>query len=290
MTDGESDYHSVKHLIEGEDLEKLRFASNIKIIDFRRPEDFHKAHIAGAINMWRTDIESNTYPYKGMMADRLKIEKRFSALGISNKDQLIIYDDNGACDASRLWWVLRYYGFYNTKILNGGLTSWKLENRSLTAEQTKHVASNFKLPVIQDVLLYAKLGDLERLKVDDGNVLLDTRTGDEFSGKRQKKGASRAGHIPNGILVDWAQTIEFNSTKKFKPYNTLLDLYLKNGITNDKEIYTYCHSGVRSAHTTFVLTQLLGYRHVKNYDGSWIEWSFHKELPIQQDITTTIFK
>ena len=111
-----------------------------------------------------------------------------------------------------------------------------------------------------------------------------------FLGNVKKKGASRGGHIPNSILLDWGHAVDFKATKKFKSYKDLLDLYQSKGITKEKEIYIYCHSGVRSAHTTFVLTELLGFKNVKNYDGSWIEWSFNKDLPIEQDIITTIFK
>ncbi|AUP77434.1 sulfurtransferase [Flavivirga eckloniae] len=283
-------YYSTKHLIESEDLKVLNTSSNIKIIDFRKPEAFLKAHLDHAINIWRTDIEDDTFPYKGIMASRAKIEALFSKLGIKNEDELIIYDENGACDASRLWWILKNYGFDNVKILNGGLTAWEHKGGALTSDIMSYNTSSFRLPSNENMSLYADLKDIKSLVVDDNTILLDTRTGNEFSGKRQKRGASRGGRIPNSVLLDWAEAIEFNTTKKFKSYKDLLDLYESKGITKEKKVYVYCHSGVRSAHTTFVLTELLGYKNVKNYDGSWIEWSYNKDLPIEQDTITTLFK
>lgn len=285
-----SDYYSTKHLIECEDLKVLNTSSNIKIIDFRKPEAFLKEHMVNAINIWRTDIDDNSFPYKGIMASRSKIEDLFSRLGIKNEDKLVIYDDNGACDASRLWWVLINYGFNNVKILNGGLTEWKHKNGPLTTKVIFYDVSNFKFLHNKNRSLYVDLEGVKSLVVDDNKILLDTRTDDEFSGKRQKKGASRGGHIPNSICLDWGHAVDFNATNKFKSYKDLLDLYQSKGITKEKEIYIYCHSGVRSAHTTFVLTELLGFKNVKNYDGSWIEWSFNKDLPIEQDTITTILK
>ncbi|TGV00272.1 sulfurtransferase [Flavivirga rizhaonensis] len=283
-------YYSTKHLIECEELMTIQTASNIKIIDFRKPEAFLKEHLVNAINIWRTDIEDNSLPYKGIIASRSKIEALFSRLGIKQEDDLVIYDDSGACDSSRLWWLLKNYGFHNVKILNGGLTAWKHKKGRLTSNFIKYDTSNFKFPLKKEMTLYASLEDIKSLIIDENTMLLDTRNKDEFSGKRQKKGASRGGHIPNSILLDWAHAVNFNTTKKFKSYKDLLDLYQSKGITKEKEIYVYCHSGVRSAHTTFVLTELLGYKNVKNYDGSWIEWSFNKDLPVEQDTVTTIFK
>jgi thiosulfate/3-mercaptopyruvate sulfurtransferase len=119
--------------------------------------------------------------------------------------------------------------------------------------------------------------------LSDKTVILDTRTQDEFSGKTQKKGASKAGRIPGSIHIDWADAIHFDGDQRLKSKHELDSIYGSLHISKDTPIIVYCHSGVRSAHTTFVLTQLLGYTHVKNYDGSWTEWSYFDELPIEKD-------
>lgn len=120
-------------------------------------------------------------------------------------------------------------------------------------------------------------------------ILVDTRSFDEFSGKQQKKGASKAGRIPNSIHIDWAEAINFHGNQKIKSVETLTEFYAKKlKATKNDSIILYCHSGVSSAHTTFVLTQLLGYKNVKNYDGSWTEWSYFNDLPFTNDSLTKI--
>lgn len=281
-------YYSSKHLIEPEELLSLSKQQHIKIIDFRKEEDYAKNHINGSINIWRTDIEDSSYPYKGMMAKKEGIEQLFSRLGIKNDDTLIVYDDRGSCDAARLWWVLKNYDFESVKILNGGLISWEKAGGSINNHTVSITPSIFTLPNDTTFELYIKKEEI--IKIINSNkqaVILDTRNIDEFSGKRQKQGAFKAGRIPKSILIDWAETIDHKGTHKFKSYDNLNKIYSRMRASKTDTIIAYCHSGVRSAHATFVLTELLGYKNVKNYDGSWIEWSYFGDLPFEQDSTTT---
>ncbi|MFD2564410.1 sulfurtransferase [Aquimarina rubra] len=282
-------YYSSKHLIEAEELVLVFEKENIKVIDFRKEQDYTKEHISGAINIWRTDIEDNSYPYRGMMAKRQQIEALFSRLGITNTDTLILYDDRGVCDAARLWWILKNYDFESVKLLNGGLKAWKKVEGPTNDEKVSVIPSNFKLPEDGSFKLWIGKDEINNILVSGKNdIILDTRNMEEFSGERQKSGATKGGRIPNSILIDWAEAIDYNGTQKFKSFDQLEQIYgSKTGSKNDAVI-TYCHSGVRSAHTTFVLTELLGYKNVKNYDGSWVEWSYFDELPYEQDSITRI--
>ncbi|GAA4809962.1 sulfurtransferase [Litoribaculum gwangyangense] len=276
-----------QYLIETEELSLVINNPNIKLIDFRTPELYSEGHLPGAINIWRYQVEDDSYPYGGMMASKSQIETLFGGLGISNDNTIIIYDDNGLCDSSRLWWILQNYDFTNTKLFHGGINAWKKRGGVLTKELPTLIKTTFKLPENASMKYYISKENL--LSAMGNNVkIFDTRTEDEFSGKRQKKGAFRGGHIPNSKNIDWSRAIDYYGDMKLKPKGQLNEIY-KKFASKDDTIIAYCHSGVRSAHTTFVLTQILGYQNVKNYDGSWIEWSYFNDLPLKQDSITKIF-
>lgn len=124
--------------------------------------------------------------------------------------------------------------------------------------------------------------------MDRNTLILDTRSVDEFSGKRMKKGASKGGRIPGSRHIDWSEAVNYAGDKKFKSTKELNAIYGKLSADKGDTIIVYCHSGVRSAHTTFVLTQLLNYTTVKNFEGSWTEWSYFDELAYEQDSITTL--
>ena len=273
------------YLIEANELKVIAQQPNIKIIDFRKKEIYEKEHVVGALNVWRTDIEDASYPYTGIMASTTQIETLFGKLGIKTEDTIIVYDDNGLCEASRLWWILKNYDYKNIKLLQGGIAEWKANNGHVTTLKPKVDKAVFKLNKHPKMSYYASKEQVIKA-LNNKVVILDTRTIDEFSGKQQKKGAFKAGRIPNSIHIDWAEAININGDKRIKSSEDLEVIYSKLKAKKNDSIILYCHSGVRSAHTTFVLTQLLGYKNVKNYDGSWTEWSYFNDLPIERDSIT----
>ena len=284
----ESTSWSTEYLVEVADLKNHLKDSTFKVLDFRKESEYSKGHIKGAVNVWRTDIEDTTFAYAGMMASSSQIEALFNSNGINTGDTIIVYDDNGLCDASRLWWVLQNYDYNAVKLLHGGYSAWVAAGgaNSTTASITR--VGNFKL-ASNPSMKYAVSKEDVLTAVNNNRVILDTRTEDEFSGKRQKNGAAKGGRIPASVRIDWAEAIDYNGDKRIKSLEELQQIYgeLKN--SKEEQIVVYCHSGVRSAHTSFVLTQLLGYSNVKNYDGSWVEWSHIDSLPFIQDSTTTLY-
>lgn len=278
-----------RYLIEIDELLSIINQPDIKILDFRKEAFYSEGHIPNALNIWRTDIEDKAYSYKGMMAGKSQIEGLFGQLGINSKDQLIIYDDNGLCDASRLWWVLQHYNFTNVQLLNGGMRAWEKTGREISIEHPNVTETQFKFTGESQINHLASKEDVDNA-LKNNILLLDTRTTDEYSGKRQKKGASKGGRIPSSLHIDWAEAINYHGDKRLKSIDELESIYERLNASKQDSIIVYCHSGVRSAHTYFVLTELLGYENVKNYDGSWIEWSSFEDLPFEQDSLTTIIK
>lgn len=283
-------YYNPLALAEPSDLMKMSGKEHVKVIDFRKREDFDKGHIPGAIPMWRTDIEDRDAPVRGLIASREAMESLLSGLGISSEDTLVIYDDRGCVDAARLWWVLQVYGFDKSRLLNGGLQHWENQNGPVDSKYTALPPQPFRfegpgkpsLRIEKDRVL-ARLDDPEW-------TLIDTRSADEYSGKRQKEGAQAAGRIPGSINIDWAEAVHYHKDMTFRSVEDLRKKYRRLPKDPGQPIIAYCHSGVRSAHTSFVLTQLLGYDQVHNYDGSWLEWSTFAGAPIEKDSVTSILK
>jgi thiosulfate/3-mercaptopyruvate sulfurtransferase len=275
------------YLIEVDEFKRMVNQPNIRLLDFRKKEDYEIGHIKGALSIWRTDIEDRSYPYTGMMASPEQVESLFSNLGIASTDTIIVYDDNGLCNAARLWWILQNYDFTNIKLFEGGLTEWAAKGGLLSKDSPVLQKKVFKLPENPSMKYYVSKEDMEQA-IKTNTVILDTRSLDEFTGKLQKKGAVKAGRIINSVHIDWAEAINFHGNKKIKTLEALESIYGQLQIGKEDPIIVYCHSGVRSAHTTFILTQLLNYKNVKNYDGSWTEWSYYNDLPFEiVDLTQT---
>ena len=222
------------------------------------------------------------------MLKKKAIEQLFSSLGIGNDDLLVVYDDNGLCDAARFWWVLQQYGHTDIRLLHGSYSGWKAQLGNVTTEKPMLAKTDFTFKNNGSSELF--IGKNDVLTSIENMTLLDTRTPDEFSGKRQKKGAFKGGRIPTSISINWTSAIDYNDQKRIRPLDELDSIYSSHIHYKKDPIIVYCHTGVRSAHTIFVLTQLLGYENVRNYDGSWSEWSYFNDLPFEQDSITTILK
>lgn len=249
---------------------------SIILIDTRPDSSFKKGHLEGAASLWRPDIQSSLFPYKGMMLEKQALELLLGQLGATSKSRFVLYDNNGNVDAARLWWILTTYGHPDTYILNGGLqnTPKELVNQTIKALTPK----KFLFSKAEQPQLKASKEDVLAALTDSNTILLDCRTLDEFTGKVIKKNAFRAGRIPTAIHLNYTHSIAYHQTYQFKSDQELALIF--RAIPKDKKIIVYCQSGVRSAHTTFVLRQLLAYPNVANYDGSWIEWSHDQALPI----------
>lgn len=247
---------------------------NVVVIDVRPGVKYMTGNVKGSYNLWRPDMEPQDKRYGeigGMRASRQELEKEFNNMGITNDTTLVLVGDN--LDEYRLWWILDLYnGANNVKIVDGGFTALKETGiATKMGGEADAKKGNFKFPQgDKDTLITFE--DLKKNLNNKEYAIIDTRSEGEHLGKELKKGAFLEGTIPNSVWIEWTQTLD--AKKQMKSYEELVTLYEKNGITKDKIVVPYCQSAVRSAHTTFVLKELLGYPTVKNYDGSWIEWSY----------------
>lgn len=281
-----------KHLVESNSPLLQNKNAGIKIIDFRKPDKFEKGHITGAINLWRTDIQDTSFSYGGIRVKKEVLEARLGNLGITDDDTLVVYDNRGSADASRLWWLLKLYNFDKVYLLNGGYSSWENMGGNITQDNPDINPAVFSLPVkSNDQLVIEREAILRLLNSNNSKVfLVDARTADEHYGTTIKEGAHKGGHIPSSIHIDWAEAVDYGRTYKFKPIHELEKIYNSIGASKEDTIIVYCHTGVRSSHTTFVLTQLLDYKNVLNYDGSWVEWSYFVDSPIETNSKSLVKK
>ncbi|WP_130806067.1 sulfurtransferase [Senegalia massiliensis] len=258
---------------------------NVAILDIRPSTKYLIGHIEGAVNVWRPDYSASEddYGFGGMRADKEKMEEFLGKNGMDNETLILLYDESGEYDAARLWWQLDMYGHDNVKLIDGGIHGWQAADLETTTSRPDVEVKEYKFEGEVDESKLATVEDVKAAIEDENVVILDTRSIEEATGEDLKKGAFRKGRIPEGTWVEYKEALNTGdgADMTFKRVEELKKIYEDAGITKDKTIIPYCQSGVRSAHTTFVLTQLLGYENVKNYDGSWIEWSYIEELPIE---------
>ncbi len=281
----ESAFPTTEYLIEVDSLSNLLDGTEkVQLLDVRKPTAYLNGHISGAQTIWRNQLTDSSYAYSGVALERAKLADTLGELGINSEDLLILYDGNGGSDAMRVWFLLYCYGHRNMKVLNGGWLKWSNANLKSTSgsEQTRN-QTTFRFAVNQTEKMMCSKYDVQQALTDTNTILVDTRSYDEYSGKRQKVGASRHGRIPTSVHWDWGNAVNFESDYTLKSTKDLAYMLDSCNISAKKNIIVYCHTGVRSSHTYFVLTELLGYQHVSNYDGSWSEWSYWSELPITTD-------
>ncbi len=274
-----------KRVVDYSELLLKQNDTSIKIIDFRLAALYNKGHLQGAVNLHRSEFQDTSFPYKGMRINREAMEKRLGLAGITDKHTLVIYDDKGSSEASRLWWLLQLHNFENVYLLDGGLQYWEQMGGSLSTStpEIREVKFTFTEQTTKPIVV-GKEKILEVISSDASNVfVVDARSKKEFDGFYLKEGAKKAGRIPKSINIDWAEAIDFGNTFTFKSLAELESIYKRIGASKEDTIIVYCHTGVRSSHTTFVLTELLDYKNVMNYDGSWVEWSYFDQLPFEND-------
>ncbi len=241
---------------------------------------YDTGHLPGAVKInWKTELQD---PVRRDFVDRVGFEKLLSAKGISNGDSVVLYGGNNNWFAAYAFWYFKLYGHGDVRLIDGGRKRWELDGRALVTDvpdrpETSYTASE------QDSSIRA-LRD-EVIAAIGVQNLVDVRSPDEFSGKLfapahlPQEAAQRAGHIPTALNVPWSKAANEDGT--FRSDAELAELYSAAGLDEDRDTIAYCRIGERSSHTWFVLTEILGKKNVKNYDGSWTEYGSLVGVPVE---------
>jgi thiosulfate/3-mercaptopyruvate sulfurtransferase len=244
---------------------------------------YQSGHVKGAVGLdWRKDLQAR--PIRDLLPKQ-ELEALLSLKGISSEDTVIAYGDNNNWFAAWFVWNLKYYGHKDVRLMDGGRKKWEEEGREFVNEVPTPKPATYRAG--QPDKAIRALRDEVRTDLDAAGVaLVDVRSPKEFTGELlapenlPQEGAQRGGHIPGAANIPWGQAVQEDGT--FKPAQELRALYQGRGVTPDKAVIAYCRIGERSSHTWFVLTYLLGYPNVRNYDGSWTEWGSLIGAPIEK--------
>lgn len=228
------------------------------------------APITGSFSFWRGDYsaEKGVYPYDGMSATVEQMEALLSSMGVTEDTTIVTYASNSHHDAARLWFQIKSLGHEDVRYLDGGLNAWVGAGYPTGGSNPTVEATSYKAPNANSDLL-ATFEDVIAALDDESVEILDTRSTDEENGKETLEGAFGPGKIEGAVFIPWTQAVAEDTT--LKPIDELKEIY--SGLEG-KSVIAYCQSGVRSAHSMLVLSQALGYENIKNYDGSWIEYSY----------------
>jgi thiosulfate/3-mercaptopyruvate sulfurtransferase len=259
---------------------------NVRIVESNEdPLLYPSGHLPGAVEVdWTRDLND---PLRRDYLGRDGFEKLMRRIGATRDTTLIFYGDRNNWWATYALWVFNLFGHTNAKVMDGGRIKWTKEGRPLTTDVPSYPESDYRAPERDDKRIRA-FRDQVLSHVDAKKPLIDVRSPQEYSGERlhmpdyPNEGALRGGHIPGAKNVPWARAVNTDDGT-FKPAEELRAIYEGEAkLTPDKDVVVYCRIGERSSHTWFVLTRLLGYETVRNYDGSWTEWGNLVGVPIER--------
>jgi thiosulfate/3-mercaptopyruvate sulfurtransferase len=242
---------------------------------------YDEGHVPGAIAWnWSTQLCDTV---QRDIIPKAKLEKLLGDSGIAPETSIVLYGDNNNWFAAWAFWQLKIYGHKDVRIMNGGRKKWLEEGREVSKDKPapKPAAYHAKAP---DFSIRSYLPEVQKALQSKGAALVDVRSPGEFTGEILSppglpETCQRGGHIPGARSIPWGKACNEDGTFKAPP--DLKKLYEGEGVQSDRPVIAYCRIGERSSHTWFVLKYLLGYKDVRNYDGSWTEWGNLVGAPIE---------
>lgn len=242
---------------------------------------YDMGHIPGAVKIdWHTDLQN---PVERDFLDKSGFEELMRRNGISNDTTVVFYGDRNNWYATYAYWLFKYFGHDDVRVMNGGRTKWEAEGRPMIRDVASYPEGSYTAQE-PDETIRAYRDDVLKQVQSGAPALVDVRSPAEYTGEvlhmagYPQEGAQRGGHVRGAQSIPWATAANEDGT--FKSPEQLREIYGGKGITADKNVIAYCRIGERSSHTWFVLRELLGYPDVRNYDGSWTEWGSMVGVPI----------
>jgi len=248
------------------------------LIDLRPREEYDAGHIPGAAHLpaKETFQADDARGVPGMLPTSGYIADALGSIGATPETTLVFYDDAQSLWSARAIWALSVYKHPDARLMDGAWKLWKVEGRPTSDTAPTNNPSQYAFKGSPDTSIVATWSDVVASIHDPETLVCDTRSVAEYEGESVR--SARGGHVPGSVLIEWNQAV--GETGEFLPADELRSLYDSAGVTGDHVTFTMCQSGVRAAHTWFVLTDLLGYDDVRMYDGSWVEYGNREDSPI----------
>lgn len=278
-----ADYVHPETLVSTEWVEEHKNDLNVRIVEVDvDTRAYDEGHIAGAVG-WAWDSELCDTVQRDIVP-KAQFEKLLGESGIDNNTTVILYGDNNNWFAAWAFWQLKIYRHNDVRLMNGGRKKWLAEGKDLTKERPNTPPKKYKAKNA-DFSIRAFLRDVQKGSKRKSIHLVDVRSLQEFTGEilappGLPETCQRGGHIPRAKSITWSRACDEDGT--FKAFDELKQLYEGAGISRKKPVVAYCRIGERSSHTWFVLKYLLGYKDVRNYDGSWTEWGNLVRAPVEK--------